>query len=720
MTLSKAYPYRRYIPILLFDLLTWAGASTCYVWDCQHAGRFIKAALTEAEEIDNQLQVAAEKNPSVASLHPAIYSQQQIHFAACGAHQIIPRVPGMPDDLFTCCLVTPLRIALLYHNLQTFPLNATYSGKYNQRSAGYMSALFENMSQGLKNRLWSELQAILHTIAWQSLGGKEYHMLFGQSGDVILNLAGGFLLSQRVMGSYKANPESIPPIPSSTAHPLWIHWDLILDNLFEQLPAYFDEDTDDWEKNLKLVSFMDDQLTSMLDIDEPYRPSRPSSFESANIGHLVPNLARLPIVCKAALTPASRVQACTVLEKCLRNLDLDGLHHAIQGGALDVASQLLSCGDDSIIPQLISIWASLVRHNACVSTLAANGRTAERLTGLPSVQFFLDALERHLGTLDPESTRTVIQTAAVLSTIAIYVAGRQAPRFVIRTLSLGSHMLNSDDSLVKQWGAIMAAEVMGSIDQATENNLGLVDKIKNQLLDMINSSIVENRATAVYALQRWIPSHPQLPTISVTRIAELKQHLELEANIMPLCQTDASALVREEVANSLCKMLAAGAKWTSVAIWVHAHNVAVPSLSPEDRVKARELVAETSRQLGLKEEEKTVVKQLGGCLAALVGMRDDPNVKVGTVVERYLKAISSSTNGDKAWTAAVGGIAKGLSGDTTPYDLQIFVDAKSHLLGGWNAPDPIRQPVFQSNNNLFERSKLSLQSYLAVSSLARP
>jgi hypothetical protein len=250
--------------------------------------------------------------------------------------------------------------------------------------------------------------------------------------------------------------------------------------------------------------------------------------------------------------------------------------------------------------------------------------------------------------------------------------------------------------------------------------LGLVDKIKNQLLDMIDSSIVENRATAVYALQRWIPSSPQLPTTSVTRIAEMAQHLELEANITPLCQTDASALVREEVANSLCKVLAAGAKWTSVAIWVHALNVAVPSLSPEDRMKARELVAETSRQLGLKEEEKTVVKLLGGCLAALVGMRDDPNVKVGTVVERYLKAISSSTNGDKAWITVVGGIAKGLSGDTTPYDLQIFVDAKSHLLGGWNAPDPIRQPVFQSNNNLFERSKLSLQSYLAVSPLARP
>lgn len=117
-----------------------------------------------------------------------------------------------------------------------------------------------------------------------------------------------------------------------------------------------------------------------------------------------------------------------------------------------------------------------------------------------------------------------------------------------------------------------------------------------------------------------------------------------------------------------------------------------------------------------------MVKQLGGCLASLVGMRDDPNIKVGSVVERYLKAISSSINEDKAWITVVEGIANEArsSGGPTPYDLQISVDARSHLLAGWNAPAPIRQPVFQSNNNLFERSKLSLQSYLAVSPLAHP
>lgn len=199
-------------------MLTWAGAATCYVWDSQHAGRFIRAALMEAEEIDNQLVAAAVANPSVAALHPAVYSRRQIHFAACGAHEVLPRVTGMPDDLFTACLVTPLRIALLHHNLQTFPLTTRDTTRQVQRSHGYMAALLNFMSQELKDRLWGELQAILHTIAWQSLDGPTYQMLFGSSGDVVSSFASGFLLAQRVMGAYRANPESIPAIPCSTSH----------------------------------------------------------------------------------------------------------------------------------------------------------------------------------------------------------------------------------------------------------------------------------------------------------------------------------------------------------------------------------------------------------------------------------------------------------------------------------------------------------------------
>ena len=264
----------RYIPVLLFDYLTWAGSSSCFVWDCQHAGRIIRAAHVEAAEIDNQLRAAAAQNPSVAKMHPAVYARRQIHFAACGAEQTLPRVAGMPEDLFTACLVSPLRVALLFHNLETFPFTQSIATVQVQRSPIYMVALWNIMSKDLKERLWSELEAILLTIAWQSLDGRDYQAVFGQSGDLVFNLAVGFLLAQRVMPAYRARPESIPAIPMPLNHALWKHWDLMMDNFFEQLPKYIDEKLDPaWEEDVRLVSFIGDQLDSILSSEASDLPS---------------------------------------------------------------------------------------------------------------------------------------------------------------------------------------------------------------------------------------------------------------------------------------------------------------------------------------------------------------------------------------------------------------------------------------------------------------
>ena len=697
----------RYIPILLFDLLTWAGSSTCYVWDCQHAGRFIRAAITEAEEIDSQLRAAAAQNPSVASLHPAVYAKRQIHFAACGAHQLLPRVPGMPDDLFTACLTTPLRIALLYHNLQTFPLTKSDSGKYIQRSAGYMAALIESMSQDLKDRLWSELQAILHTIAWQSLSGADYQMLFGQSGDVISNIAGGFLLSQRVMGTYRANPESIPAISTSNAHPLWTHWDLILDNLFEQLPPYFDEDKKQWEDELKLVSFMDDQLASILESDQPLFAadvSRPG---------VTAGLSRLPIICKAALTPEFRHRACTALDTCLRNLDVRGLAHAVQGGALDVAGQLLALEDPSIAPEIISIWSSLVRHDACVMSLAADGRTAERLTSVPCVKFFLDALEKYLGYVSAGSTRMIIQTAAVLSTIANFVAGRQAPRFVARTLSVASEMLNTEDGLVKQWGALLIAEVMGSINRATEDNERLIEKLKLQVLEMINSPSVETRATAVYALTRWIGVTP------VENLDELASSLDLIAKVGPYCQRDGSGLVRKEIIRLLQRALLAGGKWTVFALWAFMLDRAAKG-QPSEKEACDGAIDEVSDMIGFSPDAKKGLIRLQAIIRVYNILRLDPNARVASLVKDNLKAVFGEIlpylDGEHfdgmyqtVFPADSGG------GEWTVELVDAVKQVGLRLTENWAKPVDRGPSRNTKNEELFERSKLSLQIYLLVS-----
>jgi len=724
----------RYIPILLFDVLTWSGSSTCYVWDCQHAGRFIRVALTDAQEIDSQLRAAAKQNPAHAVLHPAVYAKRQIHFAACGAHELLPRVPGMPDDLFTACLTTPLRIALLYHNLQTFPLTTGDAGKYVQKSHGYMAALLELMSLDLKARLWSELEAILHTIAWQTLDGPTYQMLFAALGDVVSNLAGGFLLSQRVMGSYRATPESIPAIPSSTSHGLWTTWDLILDNLFEQLPKYFDEEGDvtAWEKGLKLVSFMDDQLASILESDRPLfaadapRTSR-GVHSGGHVNRLVggvgvggsgitgaKGLSRLPIICKAALAPEYRLRACTALDACLRNLDVKGLTHAIQGGALDVAGHLLALEDETLAPMMISIWSSLVRHDVCVASLAASGRTAERLTSVPSVSFFLDSLERLMDEDGPQSKQLITQTAAVLATIANYVAGRQAPRFVKRTLTLSGKMLDNDQKLVNQWGALLSAEVLASIKHAEEDVKDETAMLQQRLLRMIDSPSVEDRATATYALSRWIEPLDRKDVLSI------RPELDLASKVVRHAKTDGSGFVRKEVARLLQRALVAGGRWTLLVLWLFVIEKTMLVL-PASRKVMEDAVLHMKTRIEIGSERKACITQLFEIIGTCDTLRTDPNAKVRHLALDnldWLLGFLRPYADEGVLNKLIRMVFPSPSQNAPQYDSTKLVRGARSLgvclVDNWHDVKNITARKIESNE-LFEQSKLSLQAYLVVS-----
>ncbi|ODO09834.1 hypothetical protein I350_02053 [Cryptococcus amylolentus CBS 6273] len=627
-----------YIPILLFDMLTWAGASTCFVWDCPSAGRFIRAAHTEANEIDSQLRAAAAQNPSIAEVHPAIYTRRQIHFAACGAGGAVPRVKGMPDDLFTACLTTPLRIALLFHNLQTFPLTKSDSERSIRKSASYMEALWDNMSQKLKDRLWSELSAILHTIAWQTLEGVDYQKLFGKSGDVVSNLSSGFLLSQRVFAAYNATPESIPAIPSANGHALWTTWDLILDNFFEQLPQYFEDtrhakDTN-WEKELKLVSFMADQLESITAADQNLL------FTRAPKSGMIPSLTRLPIICEAAMTSEFRITACAALDACLRVLDVRDLAHAVQGGALDVAAKLLALDDANIKPQVISIWSSLVRHDVCVSSLAQEGLESERLTTVPAVQFFLDALQQQLplheeneqsSTLDVAPT---IQISAVLAAIANFVAGRSAPRFVLRTLNMSTVMLRTSIDIVRQWGALLVSEVLGCLDRPDDEEL--VAKLKSDLLEMIDDGNVENRAAGVYALSRWLPVGESWSE------DELEKALELSVKLVTQNKVEGSPLVRRELAKVFVKILQSAKGYAAVTLWTHILQEALRD-RPANRTKITDSILALGKKLKIDRDDKQRLFHVTGIIKAICSQRFDPDPVVAKLVHQSLRGIILSS-----------------------------------------------------------------------------
>nr|XP_018262917.1 uncharacterized protein I303_04406 [Kwoniella dejecticola CBS 10117]OBR85075.1 hypothetical protein I303_04406 [Kwoniella dejecticola CBS 10117] len=753
-----------YIPIMLFDVMAWAGSSTCYVWDVSHSGRFLKAALVEAEEIDNQFRVAAGQNPQIAELHPPVYAKRQIHFASCGANQSVPRINGMPDDLFTACLTNPLRIALWFHNLQTFPL--TKGGgegsrtNYLPRNQEYMNSLWDNMSANLKNRLEYELTSIIHTIAWQALNGRsgDYQKLFGKTDDLVNSLATGFILSQRVLGAYNVVPESIPSIPSSTGHTLWTTWDLILDNFFEQLPRYFDDPTTvnpsagpnvasaKWEEKIKLVSFMQDQLESITTLGQSlFVPSMPASTA------MTPGLARLPIICAAAMTKSFRVQACQALDSCLKVLDVKGLQHAVQGGALDVAAKLLDIdmgmgkGEDDIRNHLISIWSSLVRYDVAVLALTKEGLTAERLTDVHNVKFFLDALEDNLikdvedddPAQEEERISLIIQNAAVLSTISSFVKGRKAPRFVVKTLSMSGIMLRSNTELVKQWGALLIAEVLGSLDQPEDKSL--IGGLRENLVMMVKSNSVETRATAIYALQQWIPVRK---LAGIPDDDELKVTLAIVSELLEYSDYEGSPLVRRELARMYIRVLkvADGYATLALSIWILQQGVKVVN---EKRTEVQAAITSVGRILGIKQEHMNMLRTLQKLIQAVKTFNTDPDDLVCRIVSKRTNKMfrmlairdEHSTIGedDAAGEKQMGLPGQGRGAEWTNELLDVILQAKDNVLrvlvetrkADKDEPqNDLRKAKKDKSkkfsNELFERTKLVLQSYLTAGRRADP
>lgn len=67
--------------------------------------------------------------------------------------------------------------------------------------------------------------AITDTIAWNTLPSNQFQKMFRQD-LLVASLFRNFLLAKRLMKSFNCTPQSLPPVPDSSTHPLWQAWDL--------------------------------------------------------------------------------------------------------------------------------------------------------------------------------------------------------------------------------------------------------------------------------------------------------------------------------------------------------------------------------------------------------------------------------------------------------------------------------------------------------------
>ncbi|WWC70047.1 uncharacterized protein I206_103991 [Kwoniella pini CBS 10737] len=380
--------------------------------------------------------------------------------------------------------------------------------------------------------------------------------------------------------------------------------------------------------------------------------SRQSKNEIKN--NMTPGLARLPIICAASMIKEFRIEACKALDSCLKVLDIKGIQIAVKGGALDVAVELIELGDKDIEIELISIWSSLVRYDITVLALTKEEEevNSESLTEINNIKFFLNSLEENLiqdieedyTIKEDERIHLIVQNAAILSTISNFVKGRKSPRFVLKTLSMSGIMLRSNNELIKQWGALLIAEVLGSLDQPEDKSL--LEGLKGNLVFMIKSNSVETRATAVYALQRWIPIRALPKTEESTNQQEnipeeLRSTIELVRHLLECTESEGSPLVRKEVARMFIRVLKVANGYTSLALWIWILQQGVQTV-PNMRLRVQEAITNVGRTLGIKQERLDMLKTLQKLIQAVKIFNDDPDDMVCRIVSKRINKMFRS------------------------------------------------------------------------------
>jgi regulator-associated protein of mTOR len=195
--------YTQYIPVSLYDLQSWLAGPSLFVFDVSHAGNIVQNFHTFVEKHEKENLEAKKRDPNAVVQNYG----DCILLAACQKNESLPTNPDLPADLFTCCLTTPIEIALRYFILQN-PLQTNLSidefrvpGRLQDRRSplGELNWIFT---------------AITDTIAWNTLPRALFKKLFRQD-LMVAALFRNFLLSERIMRTYKCRPISSPELPET-------------------------------------------------------------------------------------------------------------------------------------------------------------------------------------------------------------------------------------------------------------------------------------------------------------------------------------------------------------------------------------------------------------------------------------------------------------------------------------------------------------------------
>ncbi|KFY71281.1 hypothetical protein V499_08521 [Pseudogymnoascus sp. VKM F-103] len=497
--------YTQYIPVSLYDLQQWLQAPTFFVWDCSDAGNILANFHRFVEKHEQEEADALAKDPStvVSNFRP------YIHLAACGVKENLPTNPALPADIFTCCLTTPIEMALWFFVLQN-PLPSNITPERAKKLPGRLQE--RRTPLGELNWIFT---AITDTIAWTTLPRPLFRKFFRQD-LMVAALFRNFLLAQRVMHHYGCHPQSYPELPDTHQHPLWESWDLAVDMALAQLPMLEEKEAGirpDYE--FVNSTFFTEQLTAF----DVY-------LTQGAVTHKPPD--QLPVVLQVLLSQQHRVRALILLGKFL-DMGPWAVNLALSIGIFPYVLKLLQSAATELKPVMVFIWTRV---------LAVDLSCQQDLLKDSGYNYFSSILKPTEGLPVVDSLEHKAMCAFILAMLCNgYRQGQNVcNQTEIMSLCL-THLQNQDNPLLRQWACLCISQLWNDLPEAKWR--GIRENAHQKLCTLVKDNCCEVRAAMLYAITTFL-GIPDL-TDEVARIEE-----QITWTVTDMAN-DGNAMVRKEL-----------------------------------------------------------------------------------------------------------------------------------------------------------------------------
>ncbi|KAK0703585.1 raptor N-terminal caspase like domain-containing protein [Lasiosphaeria miniovina] len=500
--------YTQYIPVSLYDLQQWLQAPTIFVWDCSEAGNILNNYHRFVEKHEQEEDDTAAKDATYEKMTFRPY----IHLASCGAKENLPTNPLLPADLFTCCLTTPIEMALWFFVLQN-PLKTKLTP---ERARGLGGRLQERRTPlGELNWIFT---AITDTIAWTTLPRHLFRKFFRQD-LMVAALFRNFLLAQRIMPVYNCHPQSFPELPNTRQHPLWDSWDHAVDMALAQLPMLERKEKEGIEYEYVNSSFFTEQLTAFevyLDRGDALAQKPPD---------------QLPVVLQVLLSQQHRLRALILLGRFL-DLGPWAVQLALSIGIFPYVLKLLQSAAQELKPVMVFIWTRVLAVDiSCQGDLIKD-----------SGYNYFAAIMKPQETFPVVGVAVLDEHKAMCAFILAMLCKNYRPGQIvcnsteIMTYCL-QHINHPENPLLRQWSCLCISQLWQDLPEGKWR--GIRENAHLKLAFLIKDQCPEVRAAMVHAMTTFL-GIPDL-TDEVARIEE-----GIAWTMLDLA-TDGSPIVRKEL-----------------------------------------------------------------------------------------------------------------------------------------------------------------------------